>query len=125
MRHHQITAIALLLLTFSCNSKCPEEKNGGLIIPNTMSDTIVMREKTQPEGCLNWATNINHIKKTEADLIPSEMDIFPLEDYHCMVKKIVEYEKSRGCSLDSAILMLSDGDLIPADSIKRWWNTFK
>ena len=52
--------------------------------------------------------------------LPPYFDYCPQEEYHLIIKGALKYDKSNGVSLDSAIQEYSN-DLIPADSIKKWW----
>ena len=56
----------------------------------------------------------------EKNPLPPYFDYCPREEYHLIIKGALRYDKNNGGSLDSAIREYSS-DMIPADSIKKWW----
>lgn len=60
------------------------------------------------------------IDEKVSEFLPPYFDYCPQEEYHLIIKGALKYDKRNGVSLDSAIREYSN-ELIPADSIKKWW----
>ena len=105
--------IATLLLFFSCKH---EEGN------KQSSDSILLNEvKVQKEECKKDETDNIQPLLIDTEPVITYYDILDKESYIRMIKECVEFERqSNNMGLDSAILIYSD-DLIPIDSIIKWW----
>ena len=107
----------LLLLFISCKHEEAKKQS---------SDSILLNEiKVQKDECKK-----DECKKDETDTIQPNVvndvfstpyDFLDLESYKGMIKEVLEYQKRSGeIDLDSAIHFYSD-ELIPVDTIVKWW----
>lgn len=111
MKICSVLPILLSLTLLSCKST-PEKE--------TVSDTICTDTKT---NIVNLETNqIRDSETNQNEYEPMYYDYLDKESYRQMVKKNLMYErKNLNLSIDSAIILYSS-DLIPSDSIIKWWN---
>ncbi len=88
---------------------------------NSMIDTIEMHNLKCENDTVPGQKKINTDENETLSVNEYYYDFLSKESYIQMVKECVEFERqSDNMGLDSAILIYSD-DLIPIDSIIKWW----
>ena len=102
----------LLLLFISCKHEEAKKQS---------SDSILLNEiKVQKDECKKNETDTIQPNVVN-DVFSTPYDFLDFESYKGMIKEVLEYQKRSGeIDLDSAIHFYSD-ELIPVDTIVKWW----
>lgn len=93
--------------------------------PEAEEDTAHFADTIQPPDTVDEDTTVEVTQNDDSFLLPTHFDFIPREEYHLLIKGALRYDKKNGISLDSAIREYYDDDIMPVDSIKKWWSDIR
>ena len=115
MKCYQFFMILVVILISSCNQNV---SNNNIVLKDSVSNESGIFEV---DSCRN--DNIVGASDVNKDVVsPTYFDFMDRESYYQLIKDVLKYDKKKlGIEIDSAIYLYSD-DIIPSDSIVKWWN---
>ncbi len=117
MKYYQFFTILVVFLITSCNQNGSNDNRE--LIDSMFNSASDEPEIIKDEPC----DSIDSVSKvTSDDALPEYFDYMDRESYYHLIKSALRYDKKKlGIGMDSAISLYSD-DLLPSDSIIKWWN---
>lgn len=121
MKSCSVQIFLLSLLLISCNNIHETELDPDLIFHSTINlDTVYSDTSVATRGRL--VDDNDQLRQMQCNQPPARYDYLDKDSYEQMIKKNLMYDKKNmQMSMDSAIILYSS-DLIPPDSIIKWWN---
>lgn len=121
MRYCSAQTILLSLLLISCNNIHEKELDPNFIFHSTISLDTVYSDTSVATGEF-MVDDKDQLRQMQCNQPPAQYDYLDKDSYEQMIKSILMYDKmTMQMSMDSAIILYSS-DLIPTDSIIKWWN---